>query len=261
MSSKSNPLKRALWCLYQAFVWLELLVHERVMRAVRRVRTPLSELALKRFLTCDHRTRNKVIADFGMPLFEGMHPKNIFNFRYQFFLENVGPQDVVLDVACGSGLLLSKIAPAIQAGFGVELSKQQLELCRTHHAQKNLSFIEGDIFKFDYASLSAASDMSGTGHARSVSIALFSHILEHIEDVPSLLRKVAAPTVLICVPSQENWLTQLKIHYGLPYLTDATHFREYTREMLAKELTAAGYRTSFMGFNSEGEIICRAERE
>jgi hypothetical protein len=76
--------------------------------------------------------------------------------------------------------------------------------------------------------------------------------------VPSLLKKVGAKELLICVPSQENWYRQTLKHLGLRYTTDPTHFREYTRAELKEELARAGYDVTTMGFNAEGEIICSA---
>jgi SAM-dependent methyltransferase len=260
MPSTRNVIKQVFWAFYDLLVWLELWIHERLLLLLRAhpsqgsfaggFGSSVSRLALKRFLVVDHRTRSKVISDYGIPLFGGLHPKNVFNFRHEFFQEHVSSNDVVLDVACGSGLLLYKLSSKIRRGVGLELSEQQLATCRGRHSASNLSFVSADILKYDYSVLL---------REESVSVAIFSHILEHIEDVPGLLRTVGAPRVLVCVPSQENWLTQLKIHYNLPYHTDGTHFREYTREMLANELAVAGYRVLFMGFNSEGEIICKAE--
>ncbi len=242
-------LKTTFWFFFDLVLCLELKIHEHLLRCVRHHQGPLSKRVLKTFLTVDHRTRNKIIANFGIPLFKGLHPKNVFNFRYQFFLDHIKAEDVVLDVACGNGLLLHRISTHIKSGIGLERDETQLAICRSVHTAPNLRYIAGDIFHFDY---------SGLIRNEHVSVAIFSHILEHIDDVPGFLKMVAAPAVLICVPSQENWLTQLKINLGLPYLTDSTHFREYTRTELVQHLEAAGYAAEQIGFNSEGEIVCHA---
>lgn len=121
-------------------------------------------------------------------------------------------------------------------------------LCRTRHAAPNIEYLEHDILSLDYEKLKKEFGYT---------IAIFSHILEHINDVPTLLNKVKADKILITVPSQENWFAQFLHYMGMPY-GDPSHKREYTREMLKTELTSASYRIDFMGFNSEGEIICKA---
>lgn len=210
-----------------------------------------SDTLLKAFLRCDHDTRQAFISRYAMPLFEGVHPKNIFNYRAEFFMEQARPEDVVIDIACGTGLNLYRMAPLISRGYGLELDRSNLQVCEKFHSAANISYLHADIFNLDYASLH-----QDTGYTT----AIFSHILEHVANVPALLTKVAAERILVCVPSQENWLSQLKIHCGVPYLTDASHYREYTREMLMSELMVANYAVEFMGFNSEGEIICQASR-
>jgi hypothetical protein len=115
----------------------------------------------------------------------------------------------------------------------------------------NIEPIVADFHAFDFPAFRRR-----TGY----NVCIASHVLEHIKDVPALLRRIDAPRLLICVPSQENWRTQLMVNLKLPYHTDPGHFREYTRDMLRKELETAGYRVASMGFNSEGEIVCRAER-
>jgi SAM-dependent methyltransferase len=184
-------------------------------------------------------------------VFCGVHPKNVFNYRYEFFLENVGPVDVVIDAGCGTGLILNKIASRIKKGYGLDHDPRLPEYWKAFVHGDNVEPVLTDLSTFDFASF-----RSKTGY----NLCIVSHILEHIEDVPSFLKRINADRLLICVPSQENWRAQLLIHLGLPFKTDPTHFREYTRELLRNELERAGYRPVLMGFNAEGEITCRAEK-
>ncbi|GEM_PF-4725757 len=206
---------------------------------------------LKNYLRYNERINRRIFKRFAIPLFGGLHPKNIFNFRSEFFMQNVDGNDAVIDVGCGTGLILSRIAPLIKKGYGIEMSKDCLEICNTRHSAENLKYINGDLLRIDYEALKKE-----TGYT----IAIFSHILEHIEDAPALLSKVDADKLLICVPSQENWHTQLLVYLGLPCFSDDTHFREYTREMLKEELALTAYHIDFIGFNAEGEIICKATK-
>ncbi len=204
---------------------------------------------LKAYLRLHEKIHPKTIGKFGPRMFEGLHPKNVFHFRSEFFIENVTREDVVVDIACGTGLILHNLARHIQKGFGIEYSPKNVKLCKLKHSKPNLEFIEGDLYHFDYAAFKARTHYT---------TAVLSHILEHVEKPTELLQKIAADKVLICVPSQENWYRQLLIHLKLPYKSDPSHYREYTRPMLRAELEAAGYQVAFIGFNSEGEIVCKA---
>lgn len=184
--------------------------------------------------------------------FNGIHPKNIFNYRYEFFAENIRSQDVVIDVGCGTGLILSKIAASIQKGYGLDSDPRLEQYWRSFPHGDNVDYVSADFGTFDFQAFRKRT---------AYSVCMVSHVLEHVADVPSFLRKINAPSLLICVPSQENWRTRLLIHWGLPYSTDPGHYREYTRAMLREELAAAGYRVEIMGFNAEGEIVCRAVKE
>ena len=209
---------------------------------------PKTDKLLKMYLLLDHETRASFIYAASQNLFGGLHPKNVFNYRVEFFEEHVDENEVVIDIACGTGAILNKLSDKIKQGIGFEKFPPNLELCRIN-MKANLEFIEADIFTFDYENF-----QKRTGYT----CAIFSHILEHIEEPAKLLNKVNAHKVLVCVPSQENWLAQLKIQLYLPYLTDRTHFREYTRKMLMQELEEAGYKVDNIGFNAEGEIVCAA---
>jgi SAM-dependent methyltransferase len=187
-------------------------------------------LLLKGYLELDHQFRPGIIAKHGFSLFGGVHPKNVFNFRYEFFAENVNSNDVVLDVACGSGIILKRIASLIAKGYGLDRDVKSLDLTEVAGLPANIQLISGDIFSTNYISL-----QNETGY----SVVFLSHILEHLENVPAFLRMVLAEKLLICVPSQENWLSALKKSLGLDIRTDGTHFREYTREMLRDELNQA----------------------
>lgn len=181
-------------------------------------------------------------------VFGGNHPKNIFHYRSEFFVGHAKATDVVLDLACGQGTILKNMAPRIKAGIGVDQNPRQLRLAR-QQCPANVEFIEGSI---------DGQLVKQLIRDRKVSQVVLSHILEHLPDPVGLLKNLEGRSLLICVPSQENWYRQLRKHLGLPFVSDPSHFREYTRAMLAEELALAGYEASELGFNSEGEIICRA---
>jgi SAM-dependent methyltransferase len=212
----------------------------------------LKKIILKNWLRYRDRWNRRIYNNIAIPFFGGLHPKNIFNYRSEFFMEKVRQKDIVIDVACGTGLILYKTAPFISKGYGIDISPWNIGICRDKHKHENLEYMEDDIFEIDYAELKKKTGFN---------VVILASILEHIEDVPSFLRGINSEKLLICVPSQENWEAQLKKHLGIRYMTDDTHFREYTRKMLSDEMKEAGYSVDFMGFNQEGEIICEALRK
>lgn len=171
----------------------------------------------------------------------GLHPKNIFGFRHEYFATRLTESDRVLDVACGSGALLKSLEGKVATRMGIDLDPPG--------ECAGVEWVRADVLSFDFSQLKVVSPYS---------VAVFSHILEHLEAPAQLLRRVGAPRILICVPSEENWRSQLKIAYGVEHRTDPTHIREYTRAGLLSDLKQAGYRAVEIGFNSEGEIVCEA---
>jgi glycosyltransferase involved in cell wall biosynthesis len=204
---------------------------------------------LREFLKTDSLVREEFIFRYGRQLFNSVHPKNIFNYRNEFFKENVNSADVVLDIGCGTGQILFKISPIIKKGIGIDYDENNQKVMKQNFDAENLEFIQGDMYAYDYKSLKTK---------EKYNVAIFSHLLEHVEDPVSLINKIDAEKVLVCVPSQEKWLSQLKKHLKLPYITDPTHYREYTRKMLVEQLVAAGYVIDYIGFNPEGEIVASA---
>lgn len=178
----------------------------------------------------------------------GTHPKNVFHYRVEFFAENVGADDVVLDLACGQGGILKRIGWKIKRGIGLDQNARGLALAR-QGAPANLEFRESDITGPGVGSLIREA---------GVTKIVLSHILEHLPNPVDFLRGLEGRELLICVPSEENWYRQTLKDLGLNHLSDPTHYREYTRATLSEHLQAAGYRPTSIGFNAEGEITCRA---
>jgi len=205
---------------------------------------------LRFYIWLHDRYHNQIIARLQQRADDGIHYTNIFNYRFEFFKDNLGPNDVVLDLACGTGTILKKVARTIRQGYGVERSDVNFAHCIVDKPG-NVEFFKRDIFDINYQELQQKIDFN---------VAILSHILEHVEDVPALLRRILAPKILVCVPSRENSYAQLVLSLGLEYRTDDTHYREYTRDLLRQHLEQGGYDIQYMGFNQEGEIICAADR-
>jgi 2-polyprenyl-3-methyl-5-hydroxy-6-metoxy-1,4-benzoquinol methylase len=203
---------------------------------------------LKQYLWLHEILHKRIVSRLGCVVY-GIHPKEHFGRRYEFFSMYVSKGDVVIDIACGSGTILHKIRNKIKNGYGVDYSEKQIELCNKLHGGDNLSYHKVDVLDMDYK------------HAKGevkYNVALFSHILEHVENVPEFLNKVDADKILICVPSEDHWYRLLMKGLGLDIRTDRGHFREYNIEMLLEELDKAKYHANCAGYNSDGDIVCYA---
>lgn len=179
-------------------------------------------------------------------------PKEIFGYRHEFFLLHVGKDDVVLDVACGTGTILFMIKDRIKRGYGVDYSSKQIKLCNKFHSADNLSFHEADVITLDYNHLKKEIRYN---------VAVFSHFLEHVENVSDLLMKVNADVILVCVPSSEGWYRKMMIALDLDNRTDRGHYKEYDIDTLIAELHEAGYSPDNIGYNSDGDIVCCARKQ
>jgi len=79
----------------------------------------LNKVLLTLYLRYHQKYHSGILARLAIPMFNGLHPTNVFNFRSEFFMENVNKNDIVLDVACGTGLVLKRISPLIARGYGI----------------------------------------------------------------------------------------------------------------------------------------------
>ena len=207
-------------------------------------------IILKRIINYDLSYRQKLIALLQQKADGGIHYTNIFNRRYEFFKDNLGEKDTVLDIGCGTGTILKKISRTINKGIGVDISVDNISLCVKDNSEyHNLSFIHENIFNINYDSLV---------RDNGVTAIILSHILEHIEYPDEFICSLGVQKLLICVPSEENSWADFVKSLGLKYQTDNTHFREYTRDLLIQHLVKGGYEPQYLGFNQEGEIICVA---
>jgi SAM-dependent methyltransferase len=192
----------------------------------------------------------RVISRLGRRIY-GLHPKEVIGRRHESFAKHVCRDDIVLDVACGSGSVLYHISGIIKNGFGIDYSDKQIELCKKFSAADNISFKKADVLDIDYKQ--AKKDMN-------YNVAIFSHFLEHISDVTGFLKKVDAERILICVPCYDHWYRILMMDMGLDIRTDRSHVKEYTHKELIDEVTKAGYEITVIEYNTDGDIFCSAKK-
>lgn len=61
----------------------------------------------------------------------------------------LGPQDRLLDLCCGNGLLTARFAEHCQEVVGVDFSEPMIRLAREHHCSSNIEYVEGSVLELD----------------------------------------------------------------------------------------------------------------
>jgi SAM-dependent methyltransferase len=165
------------------------------------------------------------------------HPKHAIMNYHKFFLDNIDSKDKVLDIGCGTGEVASDLARKADLVVGVDIKKNHIEQARVKYRLNNLKFFESDASTLDLGAL-------GVDRFNAV---VLSNVLEHLEDRVSFLKGVAkiADKILLRVPMVDrDWLAVWRKENGFPYRLDPEHYIEYTRDSLATELSAAGWKMS-----------------
>ena len=136
----------------------------------------------------------------------------------------------VIDVGCSVGrwcYVSSKYAKTV---VGIDYDEIFIAEARENSAAENIEFILGDVTK----------DLQG----RKFDLALLTHVIEHIDDADKMLveLKNVADTLIVEVPDFEhdplNWI---RLEQNCPFFSDGDHVREYTRDILIKQLGQNGW--------------------
>jgi SAM-dependent methyltransferase len=163
---------------------------------------------------------------------DGVHAKHRLTGYHDFFLDRVRPGERVLDVGCGKAELARDLAERGGVSVtGLDLNEDYLRFARAK-PHPGVDLVAGDAH--DYRP------------PQPFDVVVLSNVLEHIDDRSGLLRGLAdrtnAQRFLIRVPLLErDWTIPLRRELGLPWLSDATHFTEYTVPQFVEELRAAGF--------------------
>ncbi len=159
----------------------------------------------------------------------GIHPKHRLTNYHQFFIDNVSPNDTVLDIGCGNGFLTCDLAKKARHVTAIDINKDNIEFARMNYNRENIKYLHGDATRFDFKA--------------RFDIVVMSNLLEHIDNRLYFLSKIRklANTFLIRVPQfDRDWLTYYKSELGVEYRLDPTHKIEYTMASLSRELKQAG---------------------
>ena len=171
----------------------------------------------------------KNISRFAKIAEGGIHPKHRLMNYHQFFVDNVTPQDAVLDIGCGNGFLTYDVAKKARSVMAIDLNKDNIAFAKRNFSRENIEYICRDVTNFDFK--------------ERYDVIIMSNLLEHIEDRHGFLLRIKglANKFLVRVPVlNRDWLTYYKRELGVEYRLDLTHKIEYTMESFARELEKAG---------------------
>ena len=161
----------------------------------------------------------------------GIHTKHRHTRYHDFFINNIQPDERILDIGCGIGALAYDVAEKSQAHVtAIDLNPENIAKASQHYSHPRVRYVVGDVLQelpdgpFD--------------------VIVLSNVLEHLKERPAFLRHiqgVVCPSrFLIRVPLFErDWRVPLKKELGVEWRLDSTHETEYTLESFAEEIAAA----------------------
>jgi len=158
----------------------------------------------------------------------GIHPKHRLTQYHEFFMNNVNPENIVLDIGCGSGEMAFDLAQKVQKVFAVDINPKKIEKAKIKFQRDNVEYLIGDVTK----------DLS----EKKFDVIVLSNVLEHIENRKEFLEKIKnlAPKILIRVPMMDrDWITLYKKDLGLEWRLNNGHFIEYTLKSFQEEMNQA----------------------
>jgi len=147
---------------------------------------------------------------------------------HKFFLDNIEPNDLVLDIGCGNGALTYDLSKKAKRIIGIDLNKKNIKIAEEKYFAPNIKYIIGDVTE-------------NLPDERFDAIIL-SNVLEHIENRIEFLEKIKkmAPKILIRVPMfNRDWIVLYKKELGIEWRSDKTHYIEYTLKSFKDELNQA----------------------
>jgi SAM-dependent methyltransferase len=169
------------------------------------------------------------ISRFAISFENGVHPKHRLMKYHDFFINNIGQSDSVLDVGCGNGSLTYDISLKTKVVYGIDINQSNIDFALRNFKGDNIHYIYGDATKYVFE--------------RKFDVIVLSNVLEHIENRKQFLEKLKdlTPRFIIRVPMiDRSWETLYKKELGVEYRSDNTHYIEYTFMGFCNELNDCG---------------------
>lgn len=167
-----------------------------------------------------------------------VHPKHLVEAPWhQWYLEHLGPSDLVLDVGCANGAHTVRAARVVRRVVGCDYDVRQLRVAVTAAREGGVDNVQ--FFAWDVTGTLPFAD--GVFDA-----VLFLDVIEHLHPRVAVLRELArvlAPhgRLLVSGPNRETrWRRRLRAA-GLFAFSDPDHKVEYTRDEFVHELALGGF--------------------
>ncbi len=136
-------------------------------------------------------------------------------------LANAGPEDTVLDVGCGPGLLAAAFARQVRHVIGIDLTPAMLDRASQIQREQrlsNISWQQGDVSNLPY----------GNGEFSIVSSRfVFHHLLEPLTELKEM-RRVCRPGGRIVVADTAPTVAKADALNAMERLRDPSHVRALT---------------------------------
>lgn len=162
---------------------------------------------------------------------------------------DLGASDILLDLACGNGLVTLRLARVCWAVYGVDYSSELIAVARRHCSAPNITYIVGDA-----ADISAAQ----LDHERPTKVAMIAGLqyftaakLERLLTAIRSLTGGTAPVFFTDVPDVEHLYTFYDTPERRAYYEQQQAMRTepmgtwWSRRHLARLLGSAGYTAEF----------------
>lgn len=138
----------------------------------------------------------------------------------------------VLDVGCGTGRLGRLLADRVAAYLGIDIDRASVRTAQSLEHPAHVRF-----------ELRDAADLP----AAQFDVVMLLHVLGNLDDPESVLESVArlAPRLIVEVPDFNHCLLNpVRLELGVDFWTDDDYVREYTQEILQRQLESTGWHIS-----------------
>ncbi len=209
------------------------------------------EIALRYLLELDNHLYS-LLGQASVRYGLGVHSKHRHIKYHDFFIANILPNEIVLDLGCGNGSCAYDIISSVSGChvIGIDNNHSSIEYATLHYPHDRLIFQFGDIM----------------GPLPSVEkpVVVLSNVLEHLPNRVDFLIHIQTSLnpirFLIRVPIYErDWRVPLKEELNIDYRLDPTHFIEYRKREFETEINDAGLIIEKIEY-IWGEIWCVARK-
>jgi ubiquinone/menaquinone biosynthesis C-methylase UbiE len=162
-------------------------------------------------------------------------------FKLLVALSDAGQKDVVLDIACGPGLLACELAKATSRVTGIDLTPAMIEQAKILQQQKGLNNITWDIGDVTHLPYDDA----------SFSLVVTRYSFHHMIDPGSVLnemKRVCLPGGRVVVVDVTPQADKINAYNYVEKLRDPSHVRALTFEELHEMIDKTGLFTKKVGF-------------